>query len=270
MSTPLTYFDALKQALVQSTINELHSQIHAVITSVDYDKCLVSAQPLVRDGRSQDRLQKYPEIQEIPIAVYSSAGNTARVTLPIKEGDVGAIHFSEQESSSFINGNGSTVTDPEEYTQMGLYPLYFTIGVSPISLAKKIDPDNIVIENESTYIEIEPSGKVNVSATQLIVNASQSITMSAPICTINAKTTVNGTTTFNGDSTTNGNQTTSGNNTVGGITSTAGFTCAGTVGGTPTINGPVNITGDATIGGISYAGHTHTEQGDGAETSTPN
>lgn len=43
----------------------------------------------------------------------------------------------------------------------------------------------------------------------------------------------------------------------------------GSAGGAATMNGPVTVSNDMTAGGISLMGHTHTEQGDGAEVSTP-
>lgn len=51
------------------------------------------------------------------------------------------------------------------------------------------------------------------------------------------------------------------------ITGTGGMTVSGGTGAA--VTGSITATGDITAGSISLQGHTHTEQGDGAETSPP-
>lgn len=189
--SPLSLHDQLALYL-ENRLNEIHTSKPCKVTKVDYKKCLVWVKPLIRDGRSEDKLQELSEVPEVPIMVHGSP--SARITFPIKAGDVGVIHFSDQETSSFINGDGS-VTDPEEYSALGLYPLYFESGVNPISVAKAISKENIVIENGSTIIEIEPSGKVIVKCTDYNVSASGSATIDSPNTTFTGNVSVLGSTT---------------------------------------------------------------------------
>lgn len=69
-----------------------------------------------------------------------------------------------------------------------------------------------------------------------------------------------------------GDITITGNLTVSGLTTTGGLVSQGTAGGGgASITGTVTVTGgDVSADNISLKGHTHTEQGDGAETSSAN
>lgn len=239
MATPLTLPDIIKE-LIWSQLNEIHTSLPAVITKIDLSTGLISALPLIRDKRSDNKVITYAEIGDIPLMVYSSAGNTARITLPVKVGDVVAIHFSERESSSFILGNGLSASEPKEYSPLGLYPLYAIPSIYPISKAKAIDPENIVIENGTTTITVEPNGKITIaSPTEIVenapiinINASSSVTVTSPQTTVNGPLTVIGHTTLQGGVSISG----------GGSSSAA-------------ITGNINIIGDtATTGSISNNG----------------
>ncbi|MCG8991816.1 phage baseplate assembly protein V [Laribacter hongkongensis] len=92
------------------------------------------------------------------------------------------------------------------------------------------------------------SGAVLVDGCKTVtVNAADSITVKSASVTIDAPET-----------------TITGNVTIGGALSQGGEG-----GGNASFGGNVSAQGDVTAGGISLQGHTHTEQGDGADVSTP-
>ena len=86
---------------------------------------------------------------------------------------------------------------------------------------------------------------VTVNCTNAVVNATSGVTLNTP------KTDVTGAL-----------------NVTGLITGKGGLAVSG--GSGATITGSLKTTGDVTAGAISLQGHTHTEQGDGSETSTAN
>lgn len=230
MSSPLTLPDIIKE-LIWAQINEIHTNLPAVVTKVDYSTGLISALPLIKDKRSENKVITYAEIGDIPLMVYSSSNNTARVTLPVKEGDLVAIHFSERDSSSFILGNGLSASEPKEYSPLGLYPLYAVPSVTPVSKARPIDPNNIIIENGVSVITIEPSGKilvnspteVTVTSPVVTVSASSSVTVNSPQSIINGALRVTGHTELQGGASISGGDT----DIVGNITTTGSLTSNG-------------------------------------------
>ena len=86
---------------------------------------------------------------------------------------------------------------------------------------------------------------VTVNCANAVVNATSGVTLNTP------KTDVTGAL-----------------NVTGLITGKGGLAVSG--GSGATITGSLKTTGDVTAGAISLQGHTHTEQGDGSETSTAN
>lgn len=159
MTTPITIPDVLS-AFVEAMLFEVNTTLPAIVTSVDYSEGVISAVPLIKDKRSPNKVLEYKEIGDIPLWSYSGQKGVARVTVPVVIGDIVAIHFSQREASSFILGDGTTVTEPIEYSPLGLYPLYATPSVHPIKVSKPIDPVNVCIENGATSIKVTPTGEV--------------------------------------------------------------------------------------------------------------
>lgn len=159
MNIPLTIPDVLKQ-LVQSVLYDVHTTLPALVTKVDYSNGYLSVKPLIKDKRSELKIHEYPEIGDVPLWVYS--GGTGSMTVPIKVGDTVALHFSEREATNFILSDGKAPVEPTEYAPLGLYPLYATPCVRPLSQAQPISPTDIVIANGSTTINIAPDGNVTV------------------------------------------------------------------------------------------------------------
>lgn len=197
MTTPVTIPDVLKN-LVESVLNEAHTVLPGMITSIDYTEGLVSVKPLLKDKRSNSRILEYPEIGDVPLWVYCGNMGSARVTVPVMVGDIVAIHFCEREASTFILSDGKTVTEPIEYSPLGLYPLYATPSIHPIKVSRPIDPVNVIIENGETQVKISPEGEVTITGSTINLQGNTNIT---------------GNVTLNGDLTQVGNT-----NTVGTLT----------------------------------------------------
>lgn len=102
------------------------------------------------------------------------------------------------------------------------------------------------------YGSITVPNAVTINCTTATVNASSSVTLDTPKTDITGVLNVAGLITGSG-----------------GLAVSGGSGAAVTVSGNMSLQGQIDASNDVTAGGISLMGHTHTEQGDGAETSGP-
>lgn len=166
---------------------------------------------------------------------------TAAIICDPKPGDVGLAVFAQQDVS--------TLTGGKEPMQPGSFRcfdfadgFYFGgfWGPTPSTFIRIEDTGDITVTAPATHTTNSPKVTVNCETAQ--VNASSSVTFDTPQGTFTGNLTVRGH--INGQ---------------GGLSISGGSGAA--------VDGAVAATGDVTAGGISLQGHTHTEQGDGAETS---
>lgn len=167
---------------------------------------------------------------------------TAAVICDPKPGDVGLAVFAQQDVSTL--SGGSEPVQPGSFRCFdfadGFYLGGFW-GATPSTFIRIEDSGDITVTAPATHTTNSPAVTVNCTTAQ--VNASGSVTFDTPQGTFTGNLTVQGL-----------------------ITGTGGLTISG--GSGAAVDGSLTTTGDVTAGGISLQNHTHTEQGDGAETST--
>lgn len=113
---------------------------------------------------------------------------------------------------------------------------------APEGITVRTDKNRTVTIGQNETVNI--SGTASVTAGGAVTVKAPSVTIDAPAVQITGNVVINGT-----------------------ITAANGTMQAG--GGTLSMTGNIKATGDVQGGGISLTSHTHTEQGDGAETSGP-
>jgi phage baseplate assembly protein V len=132
------------------------------------------------------------------------------------------------------------------------------------TLTVLIEGTSIVFDRQNGVVTVPQGWTVNCENS--IVNAGTSATINTKNATVNASGSTkidSPTTTITGDVTIQKTL-----KVIGSITGTGGLTISGGSGGAAaTVTGTLKTTGDVVAGGISLQSHTHTEQGDGAETS---
>ena len=147
-------------------------------------------------------------------------------------------------------------TGPEEGFILGSF---YAGEITPPESTK--DRRTTVFEDGTVirYDMASHTATVIIGSTQIVANQT-SVTVNCSNATVNATSGV----TLNTPKT----DVTGALNVTGLITGKGGLAVSG--GSGATITGSLKATGDVTAGAISLQGHTHTEQGDGSETSTAN
>lgn len=148
----------------------MHTAIPARVTEVNYDEGWVSVQPLIKavikkplSFVSREEVA-YPGVYEVPLFQMSAGRGKAFISVPVKVGDVGGLFFSERDTDTFLTTSGDKVVDSANYSThsqdgnpnaMMFIPELFTASGSG-----KIDPENIVIKNETSETKYHPDGTI--------------------------------------------------------------------------------------------------------------
>lgn len=171
-SSAKTRYDILNEFFNYKML-DFHTQVPAVITAV-YGRS-IDCQPVVTTKWSDGRQEAYSELYDVPLMVLSAnQGNTA-IKMPVKVGDIVLVFFSERELGSFDSSQGS-ISNSQSLDTHGLFPVGAFPCIFTSAVGEDIDPDNIVIQNEASKIEIEPNGKITATtSSEYVVNASKAI-----------------------------------------------------------------------------------------------
>lgn len=148
--------------LVDYRLLTVNTAIPARVTSIDYQNNNLNAKPLITTRYSDEEQEEYPELFNIPFLIISGNAGTARITMPLKVGDTVLVMFSQRDLQGFYQSDGKTVVKSFKGVTHGLDPVLAVPCLYTNRSSKPIDPNNVVVENGSTRITMEPSGNVTV------------------------------------------------------------------------------------------------------------
>ena len=241
-------YDALKS-------EELSAQIRvampAIVTRVNLEAQTVEVklalQGKVLGSTGEAEWVNYPILPDVPI-IFPRAGGFA-LTFPVKVGDECLVIFADRCIDAWWQSGG--VQKPMDERLHDLSDAFALFGVtSQPRRLPSVASDAVELRDEkrANFISLK-AGTLDINIVGATTVKCDSATVSASSTTVNCPS-----------NTINGNLTVSGL-----ITGQGGLSISG--GSGASVTGSLTTTGDVTAGGISLQGHTHTEQGDGAETS---
>nr|DAO34757.1 MAG TPA: baseplate protein [Caudoviricetes sp.] len=140
--------------------NNVHTNIRGKVVGVNYGVPSVDVQPMAFTEFPAGTTDRYPVIYDVPILLPSGAGGKARLTMPIKAGDVVGLSFSERNEGDNTDQNTHQLFAGWAVTQI------FTEGN-----AKAIDPENVVLENDKSIVTLKPNGDTSLKNPRVSVEA---------------------------------------------------------------------------------------------------
>lgn len=129
--------------------DNMHTALRGKVVGVDYSGPTVDIQPMAKTVLSDGTEDGYPTIYDVPIQLASANKGKARLTMPIKVGDMVGITFSER--------NEDNTSDQATH---GLFPAYAVTEIYTPANAKPIDPDKVVLENDKVKVSLSPEGQI--------------------------------------------------------------------------------------------------------------
>lgn len=200
----------------------------------DEDSIVSYDLPVLQRNSLKNHDYAMPDVGEDAIVLFFGEGQEDGVIL----GSIYADEVTPPEST----GNRRTVVF-EDGTRVCYDRSEHTLTVT-------IEGTEIVFNRQDGSITVPNA--VTINCTTATVNASASVTLDTPKTDITGVLNVAGLITGSG-----------------GLAVSGGSGAAVTVSGNMNLQGRIDASNDVTAGGISLMGHTHTEQGDSAETSGP-
>lgn len=203
---------------------QLWVALPAIVESVDFAKMTLSAQPALTGSQNSPNgstsAVNMPLLVDVPIVFQGGGGYT--ITMPIAKGDECLIVFADRCIDAWWQSGG--VQAPMEARMHDLSDGFAFIGPrSQPKVVPDISPSNIQIRSDdgTVFVEIDKTGKVNITAPT-------SVTVTSPSTTITGTLHVNGAVTTGSTIVATGNVTGAGislnSHTHGGVTPGSGST----------------------------------------------
>lgn len=152
--------------------NNVHTNIRGKVVGVNHAGPTVDVQPMAYTQFPSGTTDKYPTVYDVPLHLPSANGGKARLSMPIKVGDMVGLSFSERNEDDVMDLNTHQLFAGWAVTEI------FTDGNR-----KPIHPDYVELENDKGKMSLRPDGTmtyvnpaVNVEAKpngQVFVNGLQ-------------------------------------------------------------------------------------------------
>jgi len=150
--------------MIKSYILDVHTALPARVEKYDYETQKADVKPLLKKKyRNSDVATEIPVIPSVPVQWPSAAGGAAYIHLPIAKGDLGIVLMCERSIDTWLSGDGQ-ITATNNPRHHDLSDAVFIPGVRPFKASlSDASETNLVIQNDSIRIEMDPSGKISVT-----------------------------------------------------------------------------------------------------------
>ena len=127
-------------------MRDFHTGVRGVIIEVDYDVPSCTVQPMASTTYENGNVDEFPPIYDVPLQVIAGNNGKAKLTMPVKAGDMVGLTFSER--------NEDDKTDTSTH---GLFPGWAITEIFP-SGGGKIHPENVELWNDQVHVSMTPEG----------------------------------------------------------------------------------------------------------------
>lgn len=170
---------------IEDKLRFARTMVPAKVLKVDYDKSLVNIKPLIRFRFDMATDDEYgiEEILEVPLIFSSAKRGVAKMTFPVREGDVGLLLCSDRHTENFLASDGISVVDSGSFSTLGTDGYINYIGFIPevftSAIGESFDANDVVLThgncetrhkengtvvttNESSTVTQKPSGEISL------------------------------------------------------------------------------------------------------------
>lgn len=139
--------DAALGLFLERKMRNFHTNVRGQVIAVNVGGPSVDVQPLASTDFDDGTIDKYPVIYDVPLQLPSGNKGKARLSMPVKPGDIVGLSFSERNESS-----------KQDKQTHGLFAGWAVTEVFTDGNSKPIHPDNVVLENDKIKIDMTPEG----------------------------------------------------------------------------------------------------------------
>jgi len=267
----------------KSLSSQLHTSIPGVITKWKAQTQTVDVQVTVDTPTYLEENIPAPIIEDVPL-VFPSGKGWFVAGKPVA-GDAVLLHICHYPVRDWLRLEKNTkVASPSTYRTHNLTDCFATPGVSnregtlargkssgttDLEVGNKqgsahFRPTEIFLQHdEQLHVYLDNNNYIKINQSELTINSNSTVNVNAPTVEVDASSEIN---------LTAPNVNVTGILNVTGVSNLSGGYTFGTAGASGSVSGVLSLpsSGDVLVGSISSKNHTHTEQGDGNEVSSPN
>lgn len=148
--------------LIKKELQLVNTSIEGIIEKVDYEKNTCDVLPMIKTRYKDGKQIPYKTLYDIPLFILSANSGKARITFPIKKGDVVVIVFSQRDNAHFNESDGTKVLNAYSGVSHGMFPAIAIPCIYTEQIATPISDANVIIHNEKSVITITPDGQIDV------------------------------------------------------------------------------------------------------------
>lgn len=154
------YDSALSIYMDRYVRNGVHTNIRGKVVAVNHAIPSVDVQPMAFTEYDNGIVDRYPTIFDVPLHMPSGNKGKARLSMPIKPGDIVGLSFSERNENNNL-----------DKTTHQMFPGWAVTEIFTSGNAKPIDPDNVVLENDKASSTLKPNGDMSMKNPAVTVEA---------------------------------------------------------------------------------------------------
>lgn len=139
--------DAALNVWLSRQLRDVHTGIRARVVEVDYSIPSATVQPMATTNYDDGTVDSYPAVFDVPLQMPTANGGKARLTMPVKPGDIVGLTFSERNEG-----------DANDKTTHGMFPGWAITSIHSDGNAMQIDPNNVELWNDQVHFTMTPEG----------------------------------------------------------------------------------------------------------------
>jgi len=184
---------------IRKYLRETHSIKPAVVTAVDHSANKLNAKILTDTYVGSGVNIPQPDVFDVPFFILSANAGAAKITMPIANGDVVLILFSDRDYEDYLTTTGNQVVSnnnlrTHDYNPILALPCFYTAASST-----DVSSTDISIENASTKVVIKPDGNIEMETSANIDATASAVNVTAATSTFNGDLVVNGSVSATGE-----------------------------------------------------------------------
>lgn len=167
ITTKPTFSQLLKEA-IRAELLELKVNMPAKIETYNELNQKASVLPLLKMKlkNTEGTELSLPIINNVPVRWDCADNGKAFISLPLKSGDIGMLHFCDRSIDKYLSISSSGEIIPiyhDNYRHHDINDAWFIPGPLPFARAlQEVSANDIIIKNNDLKIEISPDGTISI------------------------------------------------------------------------------------------------------------
>lgn len=142
------------------SIGKINTGIPGEVIKYDSDSGTAEIQISIKRQYEGESSFDIPPLLNVPVSFPMSSDGKAYLSLPIKKGDTGLIHFCHRSIDRWLQQGGQV--EPGNTRRFDISDAVFVPGLSPTSNRRNFDTKNIELKNDRMSVILHPDGKIEI------------------------------------------------------------------------------------------------------------